>query len=111
MSFIEGLARDQVSLLPPCVDDYVSPDALVRVVDAFVTSLNLAELGFGRAIAAVTGRPGYHPGDMLRLYIWGYLNQVRSSRQLERACVRDLEALWLMRRLAPDYRTDRLLSS
>jgi transposase len=105
MSFIEGLARDQVNLLPPCVDDYVSPDALVRVVDAFVTSLNLAELGFGRAIAAVTGRPGYHPGDMLRLYIWGYLNQVRSSRQLERACVRDLEALWLMRRLAPDYRT------
>lgn|ERR1700736_4244101 len=94
MSFIEGSARDQVSLLPPCVDDYVASDALVRVVDAFVASLSLAELGFGRAVAAATGRPGYHPGDMLRLYIWGYLNQVRSSRHLERACVRDLEALW-----------------
>jgi transposase len=105
MSFIEGSARDKVSLLPPCVDDYVASDALVRVVDAFVASLSLAELGFGRAVAAATGRPGYHPGDMLRLYIWGYLNQVRSSRHLERACVRDLEALWLMRRLAPDYRT------
>jgi transposase len=105
MSFIEGHARDQVSLLPPRVDDYVTSDAQVRVVDAFVASLNLADLGFERAIAAATGRPGYHPGDMLRLYIWGYLNQVRSSRHLERACVRDLEALWLMRRLAPDYRT------
>src|ERR1700730_16391687 len=76
MSFIEGSARDQISLLPPCVDDYVAPDALVRVVDAFVASLSLAELGFGRAVAAATGRPGYHPGDMLRLYIWGYLRDV-----------------------------------
>jgi transposase len=105
VSFIEGPARDQVSLLPPCVDDYVAPDALVRVVEAFVASLNLAELGFGRTVAAATGRPGFHPADMLRLYIWGYLNQVRSSRHLERACVRDLEALWLLRQLAPDYRT------
>jgi transposase len=105
VSFIEGSARDQVSLLPPCIDDYVAPDALVRVVDVFVSSLNLAELGFVRTVAAATGRPGYHPGDMLRLYIWGYLNQVRSSRHLERACVRDLEALWLLRQIAPDYRT------
>jgi transposase len=78
---------------------------LVRVVDAFVASLNLTELGFSRTVAAVTGRPGFHPGDMLRLYIWGYLNQVGSSRHLERPCVRDLEALWLPRQLAPDYRT------
>ena len=105
MSFIDGESRDQVSLLPPCVDDYVGSEALVRVVDAFVASLDLAELGFDRVVAAVTGRPGYQPGDMLRLYIWGYLNQVRSSRHLEKACVRDLEAMWLMRRLAPDYRT------
>ena len=83
----------------------MATDALVRVVDAFVASLDLSELGFNRVIAAATGRPGYQPGDMLRLYIWGYLNQVRSSRHLEKACVRDLEALWLMRRLAPDYRT------
>ena len=105
MGFIDGDSRDQVSLLPACVDDYVASDALVRVVDAFVASLDLAQLGFNRAIPAATGRPGYQPGDMLRLYIWGYLNQVRSSRHLERACVRDLEAMWLMRRLAPDYRT------
>lgn len=105
MSFIKGTERGQVSLLPPCLDDYVAPDALVRIVDAFVASLDLTELGFGRTIAASTGRPGYYPGDMLRLYIWGYLNQLRSSRHLERACTRDLEALWLLRRLAPDYRT------
>jgi transposase len=102
---IEGFDRGQVSLLPACIDDYVAPQALVRIVDAFIGSLDLAELGFARAIAASTGRPGFHPADMLRLYVWGYLNQVRSSRHLERACVRDLEALWLMRRLAPDYRT------
>ena len=80
MSFIEGDSRDQISLLPACIDDYVAPDALVRVVDAFVASLDLAELGFNRAVAAATGRPGFQPGDMLRLYIWGYLNQVRSTR-------------------------------
>ncbi|UFX45595.1 transposase [Bradyrhizobium sp. 41S5] len=105
MSFIEGTARDQSNLLPPCIDDYVGPDTLVRVVDAFIDSLDLLKLGFTRAIAASTGRPGYHPGDMLRLYIWGYLNQVRSSRHLERTCKRDLEAMWLMRQLVPDYRT------
>jgi transposase len=103
--FIEGHDRQQPSLLPACVDDYVGEDALARIVDAFVRSLDLAELGFGRAISASTGRPGYHPGDMLRLYIWGYLNQLRSSRHLERACLRDLEAMWLLRRLTPDYRT------
>lgn len=105
MNFIEGTNRTQASLLPPCVDDYVTQGALVRVIDAFVKSLDLIDLGFTRAVAASTGLPGYHPGDMLRLYIWGYLNQVRSSRLLERACSRDLEAIWLMRRLAPDYRT------
>lgn len=105
VGFMEGQDRAEISLLPPCIDDYVSPHAVVRVVDAFVQSLDLNELGFERTVAAATGRPGLRPGDMLRLYIWGYLNQVRSSRMLERACVRDLEALWLMRRLAPDYRT------
>ena len=105
MSFVEGDSRDQISLLPACVDDYFGPDALVRVVDAIVTCLDLPALEFNRAVAAATGRPGFQPGDMLRLYIWGYLNQVRSSRHLERACVRDLEAFCLMRRLAPDHRT------
>lgn len=105
MSFIEGQSRAEVCLLAPCIDDYVSPNALVEVVDVFVDRLDLNELGFGRTVAAATGRPGFRPGDMLRLYIWRYLNQVRSSRMLERACVRDLEAPWLMRRLAPDYGT------
>lgn len=105
MGFIEGQDRTQASLLPPSIDDYIAADALVRVVDMFVDSLDLCEIGFERAVSAATGRPGFHPGDMLRLYIWGYLNQIRSSRMLERACQRDLEALWLMRRLAPDYRT------
>jgi transposase len=94
VSFIEGTERGQINLLPACVDDYVAPEALVRVIDAFVGNLDLSKLGFSRTVAAATGRPGFHPGDMLRLYIWGYLNQVRSSRHLERACVRDLEALW-----------------
>jgi len=105
VSFFEGPDRAQVSLLPPCIEDYIAPAALVRVVDAFVDSLDRSELGFERTVAAATGRPGFRPGDMLRLYIWGYLNQARSSRMLERACVRDLEAFWLMRRLAPDDRT------
>jgi transposase len=105
VSFIEGTDRGQVSLLPACIDDYVAPTALVRIVDAFVASLDLTELGFIRSVAAATGRPGYHAGDMLRLYIWGHLNQIRSSRHLERACVHDLEAFWLLRQLAPDYRT------
>lgn len=69
MSFIEGTSRSQVSLLPPCIEDYVASDALVRVVDAFVANLDLGELGFGRTVAATTGRPGFDPGDMLRLYI------------------------------------------
>lgn len=69
MSFIEGTDRAQASLLPACIDDYIALDSLVRIVDAFVDSLDLVDLGFTRAIAAATGRPGYHPGDMLRLYI------------------------------------------
>lgn len=105
MSFIEGPSRAEVSLLPPYVDDCVSSNALVRLVDAFVGSLDVSVLCFERTVAVATGRPGFRPGDMLRLYIWGYLNQLRSSRMLERACVRDLEALWLMRRLSPDYWT------
>jgi transposase len=70
VSFIGGQNRAEVSLLPPCIDDYVSPDALVRVVDAFVDTLDLSELGFERTVPAATGRPGFRPGDMLRLYIW-----------------------------------------
>jgi transposase len=102
--FIEGYDRSQPLLLPACVDDYVPQESLVRVVDGFVETLDLTALGFERTVSAATGRPGYHPGDMLRLYIWGYLNQLRLA-PVERACQRDLEAIWLMRRMTPDYRT------
>jgi transposase len=102
--FIEGLDRSQSSFLPECIDDYVDGDNPVRAVDAFVDMLDLAALGFGIEPEA-TGRPGYHPATMLKLFVYGYLNQVQSSRKLERECGRNLELIWLMGRLAPDFKT------
>lgn len=102
--FIEGTARDQALLLPECLDDYVDKDNPVRVVDAFVEMLDLAALGFC-VEPDVMGRPGYHPGVMLRIYLYGYLNQVQSSRRLERECGRNLELIWLTGRLKPDFKT------
>jgi transposase len=101
--FIEGSDRREQLFLPPCVDDYVAEDSVVRVVDLFVDELDLAALGFGDA--AVTGRPGYHPATMLKLYIYGYLNQVQSSRRLEREAGRNVEVMWLTGKLAPDFKT------
>jgi transposase len=80
-------------------------DAPVRVIDAFVDGLDVRELGFGRSVPAVTGRPPYYPRDLLKLYLYGYLNEVRSSRRLERECFRNVEVMWLLRRLAPDFKT------
>jgi hypothetical protein len=100
--FIEGLDRSQTTLLPDCVDDYVDNDNPVRAVDAFVDMLDLAALGFDVEPEA-TGRPGYHPATILKLYIYGYLNQVQSSRRLERECARNLELIWLLGRLKPDF--------
>ena len=105
MGYIAGDERDQGLLLPARIEDYVSADAAVRVIDAFADGLDLAGLGFTRAAPASTGRPGYDPRDLLKLYVWGYFNEVRSSRRLERACRRDVEAMWLMRMLAPDFKT------
>lgn len=102
--FIEGLDRSQTTLLPDCVDDYVDEDNPVRAVDAFVDMLDLAELGFDIE-PETTGRPRYHPATMLKLYVYGYLNQVQSSRRLERECSRNLELIWLMGRLKPDFKT------
>lgn len=102
--FIEGVFRDQVTLLPESLDDYVAEDNPVRVVYAFIDMLDLGELGFVLEPKA-TGRPGYHPGLMLRIYLYGYLNQVQSSRRLERECGRNLELLWLTGRLKPDFKT------
>ena len=103
--FIEGSDRGQSTLLPECLDDWVEESNPVRVVDAFVDALSLAELGFKDVEPAVTGRPGYHPAALLKLYIYGYLNRVQSSRRLEREARRNLEVIWLLRRLAPDDKT------
>lgn len=102
--FIEGVGRDQVTLLPDCLDDYVEAENPVRVIEAFIEMLDLGTLGFGIE-PEVTGRPGYHPGVMLRIYLYGYLNQVQSSRRLERECGRNLELIWLTGRLNPDFKT------
>jgi len=102
--FIEGADRRQRALLPECLDDYVNEDNPARAVDAFVEALDLAGLGFVTEPGA-TGRPGYHPGLMLRIYLYGYLNQIQSSRRLERECGRNLELIWLTGRLKPDFKT------
>lgn len=101
--FIEGCDRREQLFLPPCVDDYVAADSPVRIVDVFVDELDLVTLGF--ADAAATGRPGYHPATLLKLYIYGYLNQVQSSRRLEREAGRNVECMWLTGKLAPDFKT------
>ena len=105
MSYIVGEDRGQGALLPARLEDYVAQEAPVRVIDAFVDGLDMIGLGFGRAVAASAGRPGYDPRDLLKLYIYGYFNEVRSSRRLERECGRNVETMWLMRRLAPDFKT------
>ena len=105
MIYVRGEDRGQAALLPAAIEDYVAADAPVRVIDAFVDGLNVSELGFGRSVPAPTGRPPYDPRDLLKLYIWGYFNEVRSSRRLERECRRNVEAMWLLRQLAPDFKT------
>lgn len=105
MGFIEGVARGQVMLLPPAVEDYVAADAAVRVIEAFVASLAMTALGFARAVPATEGRPGYDPRALLKLYIYGYLNAIRSSRKLERECHRNVELMWLLGGLTPDFKT------
>jgi transposase len=103
--FIEGEQRAQVTLLPACVDDYVSEDNPVRVVDVFVDQLDLRELGFAGVEPAETGRPAYHPAVLLKIYIYGYLNRIQSSRRLEREAQRNVELMWLTGRLTPDFKT------
>jgi transposase len=105
MNYIAGASREQSLLFPEVIDDYITPENPVRFIDAFVAELSLAELGFGHAVPPETGRPPYDPGDLLRLYLYGYLNRVRSSRRLEREAGRNLEVLWLLRKLVPDFKT------
>jgi transposase len=103
--FIEGADGTQVSLLPDCVDDYVGTDDPVRVIEAFVEQLDLRELGFESVDPEATGRPAYHPSVMLKIYIYGYLNRVQSSRRLEHETQRNIEVMWLTGRLMPDFKT------
>lgn len=105
MSYVRGMDRGQTSLLPAAVEDYVMAEAPVRVIDAFVDGLDVRQLGFGRSVPATTGRPPYDPRDLLKLYLYGYLNEIRSSRRLERECCRNVELMWLLRQLAPDFKT------
>ena len=105
MDYIRGVTRNQVILFPETVEDYITEDNPVRFIDAFVSSLDLAALGFNRAQPAETGRPAYDPGDLLRLYLYGYLNRVRSSRMLERETKVNLEVMWLLGKLSPDFKT------
>ena len=103
--FVEGIDRSQSTLFPAELEDYVAEDNPVRAVDAFVDGLDLGKLGFGRVIALEQGRPCYHPAVLLKIYIYGYLNRVPSSRRLERECQRNIELVWLTGQLTPDFKT------
>ena len=103
--FVEGTDRRQSTLFPECLDDWVDENNPVRVIDAFVDTLDLAGLGFDGVEPAETGRPAYHPSVLLKLYIYGYLNRVQSSRRLEREAGRNVELMWLLGRLVPDHKT------
>src|SRR6202008_4411396 len=103
--FVEGVARDQGGLFPAHLDDFIGEDNPVRAVDVFVEMLDLRGLGFSTVHPSATGRPGYHPAVLLKLYVYGYLNAVPSSRRLEREAGRNVELMWLLGRLAPDHKT------
>lgn len=105
MSYLRGPGRAEVQLFPPCFDDYVSANAPVRFIDEYVEGLDFKALGFTHAQPNETGRPPYHPADMIKLYLYGYLNRLRSSRRLERECGRNLEVMWLLRGIKPDFKT------
>ena len=103
--FVEGVDRGQSTLFPECLDDWIGEDNPVRVIDVFVDELDLAALGFSGVDPEATGRPSYHPAVLLKLYIYGYLNRVQSSRRLEREAGRNVEVMWLTGRLVPDHKT------
>src|SRR5579884_281232 len=105
MSFIRGEGRLQSTLFPVMLDDLIPADHVCRVIDAFVGRLDMQAAGFVRAEPADTGRPGYDPRDLLKLYTYGYLHQIRSSRRLEAECRRNVEVMWLLERLYPDYKS------
>ena len=103
--FVVGEDRSQSTLFPERLDDYLAEDNPVRAIDVFVDELDLAGLGFGGVEPEATGRPAYHPATLLKIYVYGYLNRVQSSRRLERECQRNIELVWLTGRLMPDFKT------
>ena len=103
--FIEEQARSQSTLFPELLDDYISPDNPIRVIEAFVDGLDMRSMNFNRVEPSDTGRPGYRPSTLLKLYVYGYLNRIQSSRRLEQECQRNVELMWLLGRLAPDFKT------
>src|SRR3981189_3098247 len=103
--FVVGDDRSQSTLFPERLDDYLGEDNPVRAIDVFVDELDLAKLGFGGVEPEATGRPAYHPATLLKIYVYGYINRVQSSRRLERECQRNVEAMWLTGCLAPDFKT------
>ena len=105
MAFIEGEDRNQLIFFPDSVDDYIGPDSPLRIIDEYVNIIDLKELCFNNAEYAATGRPPYNPKDLLKLYIYGYLNRIRSSRRLEHETHRNLEVIWLLKKLRPDFKT------
>src|SRR5437870_6807898 len=105
MGFIQGDGRTQGTLFPVTLDELIPQDHVCRVIDVFVDRLDMAGLGFERAEPGETGRSGYDPRDLLKLYLYGYLWQIRSSRRLETECQRNVEVMWLLGRLVPDYKS------
>ena len=105
MRFVMGQDRSQSTLFPALFDDYIGDDNPVRAIDVFVDELRLGDLGFDGVQPHATGRPAYHPATLLKIYVYGYLNRVQSSRRLERECQRNIELVWLTGRLAPDFKT------
>ena len=103
--FVEGEDRLQMALLPHCLDDYVTENNPVRVIEAFIDELDLGRLGFDGVVPETTGRPAYHPATLLKIYLYGYLNRIPSSRRLERETQRSIELMWLTGRLMPDFKT------
>ena len=104
--FIDGEDRMQRALLPHSLEDYVGEENPVRVIEIFIDELDLAALGFSGMTPAATGRPAYHPSTLLKIYLYGYLNRIQSSRRLEREAQRNIELMWLTGRLAPDFKDD-----
>lgn len=105
MGYIKGEERNQSVLFPESIDEYITQDNTVRVIEAYVEQLNLKDLGFKKVTCASTGRPPYNPKDLLKLYIYGYLNRIRSSRRLEHEAIRNIEVIWLLKKLSPDFKT------